>query len=94
MEGPSLYLVARQLRPFRGKTVSSVSGNTTIGKERIPIIMAFVAKTVKYRLAGQIINNRKATPVESRSPILAASQFVNCLCFIRHLVDLPEKYDV
>jgi endonuclease-8 len=36
MEGPSLYLAARQLRPFRGKTVLSVSGNTKIEKERIP----------------------------------------------------------
>jgi endonuclease-8 len=35
MEGPSLYLTARQLRPFRGKTVLSVSGNTKIEKERI-----------------------------------------------------------
>jgi len=35
MEGPSLYLAARQLRPFKGKTVLSVSGNTKIEKERI-----------------------------------------------------------
>lgn len=35
MEGPSLYLAAKQLKPFRGKTVLSVSGNTKIGKERI-----------------------------------------------------------
>ena len=35
MEGPSLYLAARQLQPFRGKTVLSVSGNTKIEKERI-----------------------------------------------------------
>jgi endonuclease-8 len=35
MEGPSLYLAARQLKPFRGKTVLSVSGNTKIEKERI-----------------------------------------------------------
>lgn len=35
MEGPSLYLAARQLRPFRGKTVLSVAGNTKIEKERI-----------------------------------------------------------
>lgn len=36
MEGPSLYLAADQLKPFRGKTVLSVSGNTKIEKERIP----------------------------------------------------------
>ena len=35
MEGPSLYLAANQLKPFRGKTVWSVSGNTKIEKERI-----------------------------------------------------------
>ena len=35
MEGPSLYLAARQLKPFRGKTVLSISGNTKIEKERI-----------------------------------------------------------
>ena len=35
MEGPSLYLAANQLKPFRGKTVLSVSGNTKIEKERI-----------------------------------------------------------
>lgn len=35
MEGPSLYLAARQLKPFVGKTVLSVSGNTKIEKERI-----------------------------------------------------------
>lgn len=35
MEGPSLYLAARQLKPFRGKTVLSVSGNTKIEKERM-----------------------------------------------------------
>src|SRR5215213_8588136 len=35
MEGPSLYLAARQLKPFRGKTVLSVSGNSKIEKERI-----------------------------------------------------------
>ena len=56
--------------------------------------MAFVPKTVKYRLAGQVINNRNATPAESKSPILAAAQLVNCICFIRHLVDLFEKYNV
>jgi len=41
MEGPSLYLAARQLKPFRGQTVLSVSGNTKIEKERI------LNKTVK-----------------------------------------------
>src|SRR5215204_1290015 len=35
MEGPSLYLAAKQLKPFRGQTVLSVSGNTKIEKERI-----------------------------------------------------------
>ena len=35
MEGPSLYLAARQLKPFKGKIVLSVSGNTKIEKERI-----------------------------------------------------------
>ena len=35
MEGPSLYLATRQLKPFRGKTVLSVSGNTKIEKERL-----------------------------------------------------------
>jgi endonuclease VIII len=35
MEGPSLYLAANQLKPFRGKSVLSVSGNTKIEKERI-----------------------------------------------------------
>jgi endonuclease VIII len=35
MEGPSLYLAARQIKPFRDKTVLSVSGNTKIEKERI-----------------------------------------------------------
>jgi endonuclease VIII len=35
MEGPSLYLAARQLQPFKGKTVLSVSGNTKIEKERL-----------------------------------------------------------
>ena len=41
MEGPSLYLAARQLKPFRGKSVLSVSGNTKIEKER------FLNKKVK-----------------------------------------------
>jgi len=35
MEGPSLYLAANQLKPFRGQTVLSVSGNSKIEKERI-----------------------------------------------------------
>src|SRR5512141_272958 len=35
MEGPSLYLAANQLRPFKGKTVLSVSGNSKIEKERM-----------------------------------------------------------
>ena len=35
MEGPSLYLAARQLQPFKGKTVLSVSGNSKIEKERL-----------------------------------------------------------
>ena len=41
MEGPSLYLAARQLQPFRHKTVLSVSGNSKIEKER------FLHKKVK-----------------------------------------------
>ena len=35
MEGPSLYLAARQLQPFKGQTVLSVSGNSKIEKERM-----------------------------------------------------------
>ena len=35
MEGPSLYLAAKQLKPFRGKTVLAVSGNSKIEKERM-----------------------------------------------------------
>jgi endonuclease-8 len=35
MEGPSLYLAAKQLQPFRGKTVLSLGGNTKIEKERL-----------------------------------------------------------
>lgn len=35
MEGPSLYLAASQLKPFRGKTVLSVSGNSRIEKDRM-----------------------------------------------------------
>jgi endonuclease-8 len=41
MEGPSLYLAASQLKPFKGKTVLSVSGNSKIEKERM------LGKTVK-----------------------------------------------
>jgi endonuclease-8 len=35
MEGPSLYLAASQLKPFKGRTVLSVSGNSKIEKERM-----------------------------------------------------------
>jgi len=35
MEGPSLYLAANQLKPFKGKTVLSLSGNSKIEKERM-----------------------------------------------------------
>lgn len=35
MEGPSLYLAAEWLTPFIGKTISSIKGNTKIGKERL-----------------------------------------------------------
>jgi endonuclease-8 len=36
MEGPSLFLAARQLAPFKGKTLSDVFGNTkTIAVERL-----------------------------------------------------------
>ena len=35
MEGPSLYLAARQLKLFQGAIVLSVSGNTKIEKERM-----------------------------------------------------------
>ncbi len=35
MEGPSLYLAANQLKPFKGKTVLSVTGNSKIEKERM-----------------------------------------------------------
>ena len=41
MEGPSLYLAANQLKPFKGKTVLAVSGNSKIEKERL------LKKTVK-----------------------------------------------
>ena len=41
MEGPSLYLAARQLKPFRNKIVLSVSGNSKIEQER------FLNKKVK-----------------------------------------------
>ena len=36
MEGPSLALAREQLRPFTGKRVLEVTGNTTIEKERWP----------------------------------------------------------
>ncbi len=39
MEGPSLYLAAEQLKPFVGKRIESVRGNTKIGKERIEGLM-------------------------------------------------------
>jgi endonuclease-8 len=35
MEGPSLYLAADQLKPFKDKTVLAVSGNSKIEKERM-----------------------------------------------------------
>ncbi len=35
MEGPSLHLAQAQLKPFKGKKILSVSGNTKIGKERL-----------------------------------------------------------
>jgi endonuclease-8 len=35
MEGPSLYLAANQLKPFKGETVLSVTGNSKIEKERV-----------------------------------------------------------
>jgi endonuclease-8 len=35
MEGPSLYLAAAQLKPFIGKRIGGVRGNTTIAKERL-----------------------------------------------------------
>ncbi|HYE22742.1 MAG TPA: endonuclease [Verrucomicrobiae bacterium] len=35
MEGPSLYLAAEQLKPFKGKSANKVSGNTKFGKERL-----------------------------------------------------------
>jgi endonuclease-8 len=34
MEGPSLFLAAEQLAPFKGQKILSVTGNTKIGKER------------------------------------------------------------
>lgn len=34
MEGPSLFLAAEQLKPFKGNIVLQVSGNTKIDKER------------------------------------------------------------
>lgn len=35
MEGPSLFLAAVQLKPFIGKKITGVSGNTKFGKERL-----------------------------------------------------------
>lgn len=35
MEGPSIYLAVEWLRPFIGKTILAVEGNTKIGKERL-----------------------------------------------------------
>jgi endonuclease-8 len=35
MEGPSLYLAARQLKPFIRKDILGVSGNSTIGIDRL-----------------------------------------------------------
>src|SRR4051812_34783655 len=34
MEGPSIHLAAEQLRPFAGRTIASVSGNSKIGIDR------------------------------------------------------------
>jgi endonuclease-8 len=36
VEGPSLLLAREQLQPFKGQQVLHVSGNTKIGKERLP----------------------------------------------------------
>jgi endonuclease VIII len=35
MEGPSLYLAARQLKPFKGQIINQVSGNSKIGIKRL-----------------------------------------------------------
>lgn len=35
MEGPSLFLAAQQLKPFKSKIILEVNGNTKIGKERL-----------------------------------------------------------
>jgi endonuclease-8 len=35
MEGPSLKLASEQLRPFKGKIILRVTGNTKVGKERL-----------------------------------------------------------
>jgi endonuclease-8 len=35
MEGPSLFLAKEQLKPFKGKKILELSGNTKIGKERL-----------------------------------------------------------
>jgi endonuclease-8 len=35
MEGPSLYLAQKKLAPFKGQAIGQVSGNSTIGIERL-----------------------------------------------------------
>jgi hypothetical protein len=35
VEGPSLYLAAEQLRPFAGRRIQAVGGNSKIGIERL-----------------------------------------------------------
>src|SRR3569832_1760291 len=35
MEGPSLYLAAEQLNPFKGQRIASVRGNSKAGIERL-----------------------------------------------------------
>ena len=35
MEGPSIHLAAEQLRPFIGRRILTVSGNSTIGIRRL-----------------------------------------------------------
>jgi endonuclease-8 len=35
MEGPSIHLAAEQLRPFVGRRINAVNGNSTIGIERL-----------------------------------------------------------
>ena len=41
MEGPSIHLAAEQLRPFVGRRIGTVTGNSRIGIERLR------AKTVR-----------------------------------------------